>query len=122
MTIWVLFMALLVALPVSSAGTMEIEYTEDIDKFKSDNQRGRMELLMGCWLYSRDHSSSTHLPYRMALIKSCMRRVSRKDSVNKITSLIGKNLTEPKQYHEIVPFEHIPEAGQYDMLSSSELG
>ena len=53
MTIWVLLTLLLIAPSALSAGNMEIKYTEDIDKFKSDNQRGRMELLMGCWLYSR---------------------------------------------------------------------
>ena len=103
MTVWVLLALLLLAPSALSAGTMEIEYTEDIDKFKSDNQRGRMELLMGCWLYSREFSTSVHRPYQMALIKRCMKRVTRKDSVNKITSLIGKNMSETKTYEQIVP-------------------
>lgn len=31
-----------------------------------------------------------------------MRKISRKDSVVKITSLIGKNMTMPKKYEEVV--------------------
>ena len=67
-----------------------------------------MELLMGCWLMSREYSSNQHLPYRMALIKACMRHITRKDSVVKITSLIGKNMTTPRDYQDIVPIEKMP--------------
>jgi hypothetical protein len=37
-----------------------------------------------------------------------MKTITRKDSVLKITSLIGKNMTPPKKYEEIVRKENIP--------------
>jgi hypothetical protein len=40
-----------------------------------------------------------------------MQKISRKDSVVKITSLVGKNLDKPKVYEDIINVEEIP---QYD--------
>lgn len=67
-----------------------------------------MELLLGCWLLAREYSNSTMQGYRLDLIKGCMRHITRKDSVAKITSLIGKNMYPPKKYEEIVETESIP--------------
>jgi hypothetical protein len=61
-----------------------------------------MEVLLGCWLMSREYSNDTNVNYRLGLIKKCMRKISRKDSVVKITSLIGKNMSMPKKYDDIV--------------------
>lgn len=37
------------------------------------------------------------------MVKACLKHITRKDSVVKITSLIGKNMTTTKTYAEIVP-------------------
>jgi hypothetical protein len=41
----------------------------------------------------------------MHLIKTCLKRITRKDSVLKITELIGKNMEKPKTFAEVVPGE-----------------
>jgi hypothetical protein len=64
--------------------------------------RGRMELLLGCWLMSREYRSAPVENYQLALIKKCMQKITRKDSVVKVTALIGKNMTTPKRYEDIV--------------------
>lgn len=64
--------------------------------------RGRMELLLGCWLMTREYSNDTNQAYKLNLVKKCMKKISRKDSVVKITSLIGKNMTTPKKFEDIV--------------------
>ena len=80
----------------------ELKYTEDIEEYKRDNQRGRMEVLLGCWLLSREYSENESQAYQLELIKKCMRKITRKESVVKITSLIGKNMTMPKKYEDVV--------------------
>ena len=37
-----------------------------------------------------------------------MQKITRKESVVKITSLVGKNLDKPKIYEEIINIEEIP--------------
>ncbi len=64
-----------------------------------------MELLLGCWLMAREYSNDTNQAHQIKLVKKCMKRISRKDSVVKITSLIGKNMTTPKNYEDIVSVE-----------------
>lgn len=98
----VLLIAAFLLLPACSADVSEPVYTEDVEVFRKDNQRGRMELLLGCWLLSREYNSSASENHQLALIKACMRTISRKDSVVKITSLIGKNMTLPKTYLQVV--------------------
>jgi hypothetical protein len=67
-----------------------------------------METLLGCWLLGRDYDRSSSEARQLVLIKACMRRITRKDSVLKITSLIGKNMAPPKTYEEIVGKDSIP--------------
>lgn len=79
--------------PQTFAEVSEVIYTEDLAKFKSDNVRGRMEQLLGCWLMAREYTESG-MPSRgllLSLIKKCMMKISRRDSVVKITALVGKN-------------------------------
>jgi hypothetical protein len=85
-------------LAVSAADLSDPQYTEEVEVFKKDNLRGRMEVLLGCWLLSRDIERDASEGRQLALLKACMRRISRKDSVVKITSLIGKNMAPPKTY------------------------
>ena len=51
---------------------------------------------------AREYSNDTNQAYQIGLIKKCMKKISRKDSVVKITSLIGKNMAPPKKYEDIV--------------------
>ena len=37
-----------------------------------------------------------------------MQKITRKDSVIKITSIVGKNLDKPKNYEDIIKSEEIP--------------
>ena len=98
---------LLVAVSVQ-AETAEPQYTEDVELFKKENMRGRMELLLGCWLMSRDYNPQAgNEDYLLALIKKCMQKITRRDSYAKVTSLIGKNTTVPKKYQDIVSAEEI---------------
>ncbi len=93
---------------VTAADISEPQYTEEVEVFKKDNLRGRMENLLGCWLLSRDYDRNASEGRQLLLIKACMRRITRKDSVLKITSLIGKNMAPPKTYEEVVGKENIP--------------
>lgn len=93
---------------VTAADISEPEYTEDVEVFKSVNLRGRMETLLGCWLLGRDYDRNATEARQLVLIKACMQRITRKDSVLKITSLIGKNMAPPKTYEEIVGQNNIP--------------
>jgi hypothetical protein len=43
------------------------------------------------------------------LVKVCLKHITRKDSVVKITSLIGKNMTSTKTYQDVVPAGEIPD-------------
>ena len=65
-------------------------------------------MLLGCWLMGRDFEKEASEPRTLSLLKACMKRVTRKDSVLKITSLIGKNLAPPKTYQEVVGTMNIP--------------
>jgi hypothetical protein len=47
-----------------------------------------------------------------------MKHISRKDSVVKITSLIGKNMTSTKTYDQIVPPSEIPQIGFFSESTS----
>lgn len=90
--------------------------------FKKDNLRGRMEVLLGCWLLGRDYERNVSEGRQLSLLKACMRRITRKDSVVKITSLIGKNMAPPKTYEEVVGLENIPavtpegETNEFDQM------
>jgi hypothetical protein len=55
-------------------------------------------MLVGCWLMSREYMPAGTDDQKLALVKVCMKHITRKDSVVKITSLIGKNMTETKSY------------------------
>jgi hypothetical protein len=55
-------------------------------------------MLVGCWLMTRDYMPLGNDQEKLALIKICMKHITRKDSVVKITSLIGKNMTSTKSY------------------------
>lgn len=99
--------ALLLA-TASQAETAEPQYTEDVELFKKENMRGRMELLLGCWLMSREYNPlAGNEDYLLVLIKKCMQKITRRDSYTKVTSLIGKNTTVPKNYQDIVSAEEI---------------
>lgn len=52
---------------------------------------------------SRDHHPTASESEKLMLIKTCLRHITRKDSVVKITSLSGKNMTETKTYDQVVP-------------------
>jgi len=54
---------------------------------------------------TREHSPSASEGEMLAHVKVCLKHISRKDSVLKITALIGKNMTSTKTYSEIVPAE-----------------
>ena len=97
----IVVVSIIVALVV--AGDGRPQYTEDLDKFKKDNHKQRLELLVGCWLMAREHQSNTTEGEMLALVKVCLKHITRKDSVVKITSLIGKNMTSTKTYSEVVP-------------------
>jgi len=47
-----------------------------------------------------------------------MKHITRKDSVVKITSLIGKNMTSTKTYEQIVPLSEIPQIGAFSERTS----
>jgi hypothetical protein len=57
---------------------------------------------------TREHKPDANEQYQLSLVKTCMKHITRKDSVVKITSLIGKNMTSTKTYSQIVPGESIP--------------
>lgn len=61
-----------------------------------------MQLLIGCWYLARSFTSTPDQFYRVYIIKQCMQRIGLKDSLTVISSLIGKNETEPKQFLDIV--------------------
>lgn len=84
------------------------EYTESLEKFKSDKHKTRLELLVGCWLMSREYMSQGSEQQHLALVKTCLKHITRKDSVVKITSLIGKNMTSTKTYDQVVPSHALP--------------
>lgn len=70
--------------------------------------RGRMELLLGCWLMSREYNPHHgNEDYLLVLIKKCLQKITRRDSYAKVTSLIGKNTTVPKKYEDIVSADEI---------------
>ena len=52
---------------------------------------------------AQEHQSNTTDAEMLALVKVCLRHITRKDSVVKITSLIGKNMTSTKTYSQVVP-------------------
>ncbi len=56
---------------------------------------------------------------KLALIKVCMKHITRKDSVVKITALIGKNMTTTKRYEEVVPAGEIPALGSFGQTQYS---
>jgi len=41
-------------------------------------------------------------PVSIAMVKKCMQKITLKDAVNKVTALVGKNLTQTKSFLEIV--------------------
>lgn len=49
-----------------------------------------------------------------------MKHITRKDSVVKITSLIGKNMTSTKTYEQIVPLSEIPQIGAFSESTSPQ--
>lgn len=100
--------AVVLVVVLAAAKIEQPVYTEDLEVFKSDKRNARLELLVGCWLLGREYSPSQDKPYQIALIKACLQRITRKDSVLKITQLVGKNVEPPKSYAQIVPAEAIP--------------
>lgn len=84
------------------------QYTEDLAKFKADKYKIRMEMLVGCWLVTREYLPLANQRQKLVFIKTCLKHITRKDSVVKITSLIGKNMTATKNYEQIVPAYEIP--------------
>lgn len=49
------WLCLFFCLILASASDDRPEYTEDLDRFKSDKLKVRLELLVGCWLMSREY-------------------------------------------------------------------
>lgn len=37
-------------------------------------------------------------PTSLAMVKKCLQKISLKEAVNRVTSLVGKNLTSPKGF------------------------
>lgn len=66
-------------------------------------------MLVGCWLMIKQHEKMSKIDYDnylvLKMIKPCMKKITRKDSVVRITALIGKNMTETKRYDEVVDKE-----------------
>lgn len=48
-----LFIVVIITAKSGDVDISELKYTEDVEEYKRDNQRGRMEVLLGCWLLSR---------------------------------------------------------------------
>lgn len=51
---------------------------------------------------TKEYSSYKNDTNQIGLLKKCLKKISRKDSVVKITSLVGKNMTTPKNFEDIV--------------------
>jgi len=97
-------LTLIVATLLAAATEDEMPtYTEDLQLFRADRHKIRLEMLVGCWLMAREYMPLGNQMEKLTLIKACMKHITRKDSVVKITSLIGKNMTSTKNYEEIVP-------------------
>lgn len=106
---WKLLCFVVLILVACAAEEERPEYTESLEKFKTDKHKTRLELLVGCWLMSREHLPNASEQQQLALVKTCLKHINRKDSVVKITSLIGKNMTTTKTYSQVVPSHAIPE-------------
>ena len=48
-------LAVVVSLILAAPADDSPEYTENLDQFKSDRQKIRLEMLVGCWLMTREY-------------------------------------------------------------------
>ncbi|MBS1890041.1 MAG: hypothetical protein JST59_02010 [Actinobacteria bacterium] len=125
-----LLIALVVVLAALAKAPLETpEYTEDLETFKKDKNVIRMQMLAGCWLIVDEYLSTKNpaetvvidegngsVPQTetkesepteitragIAMVKRCMQKITLKEAVNRVTFLIGKNLTQAKTFQEIV--------------------
>lgn len=71
-------------------------------------------MVVGCWLLSKyylEFSKSTYLFFKdqklkeivmVKLVKECMKKITRKEAILKITELVGKNMQPAKKYENLV--------------------
>ena len=52
---WKVVVVLVLLGLTASAAPEKPDYTEDLEKFKSDRHKERLELLVGSWLMAREH-------------------------------------------------------------------